>query len=98
MADFEERNSVAVSVKGAKMLKAVRRRTELELARRSVDLTTGGPKATMVAAIAVAAALPVADATHVFDGLTDATDLALLGAEDADKGQQAPCKKRCSSG
>ncbi len=98
MADLGDRTSVTVPAKRAKMLKAVRRRTELELARRSVDLTTGGSKATMVAAIAVAAALPVADAMHVFDGLSDTADLALVGAEGGDKAQQAPCKKSCSTG
>ncbi len=78
----------------ADLLRKARERTELELAKRCVDLTTGGSRGTMVAAFAVAAALPVADAAHLIDSLTDGVTLPLLEADD-DRAQLAPCK-RCT--
>ena len=98
MADGGERIGVVGSVrKGAGLLNAARERTNLELAKRSVDITTGGARTTMVAAIALAAAVPVADATHLLDGFSDTANFALVGGtEGGDDLQQSPCK-RCWS-
>lgn len=80
----------------AEVLRKARERTELELMKRCVDLTTGGSRGTMVAAVAVAAALPLADAANLLDGLNDGMNVPFLEA--ADRGQAAPCKKRCGGG
>lgn len=98
MAEGEDRTGMKASVRsGAEMLNAARRRTELELARRSADLTKGGSRTTMVAAIALAAAVPVADATLLLDGLSDTVNFGLVGAEGDSRLQQSPtgCKRRC---
>lgn len=93
----EQKQGLAASArKSAAALKKARERTELELTRRSIDLTTGSPRATMVAAVAVAAALPLADAGNLLDGLNNGTNVPFLEAEG--RGQAAPCKKKCGGG
>lgn len=97
MAKHEDGNGLPTSTqKRARVLKKARERTARELTKRSIDLTTGSPRATMVAAVAVAAVLPLADASNLLDGLTNATSLQILEADD--KAQLAPCKRRCGGG
>ena len=94
MVNRERGVGVAASAhKSADLLKRARERTELELAKRTVDLTAGGSRGTMIAALAVAAALPLADAANLLDGLIDVAGVPLLESED--RSQQAPCKRRC---
>ncbi len=95
MASREQGSGMRVSAcRSNEMMRKVRERTELELAKRSVDLTTGGSRGTIVAAFAVAAALPLADSAHLLDHLADGVNLPLLEADD-DRAQLAPCK-RCT--
>ena len=83
----------ATARKSAEVLKKARERTEVELTKRCVDLTTGGSRGTMVAAFAVAATLPLADAAHLYDQLTDMTDLANMPLAE-DLIQSRPCRRR----
>ncbi len=97
MASHDEGNAASAQArKRADVLRRARERTALELTKRSIDLTTGSPRATMVAAVAVAAALPLADAGNLLDGLTNASHLPVLEA--ADRFQMATCKRHCGGG
>lgn len=96
MASQEEGHGASAPSGRAEVVKRARERTALELTRRSIDLTTGSPRATMVAAVAVAAAVPLVDASHLLDGLMGASNLPV--PEAVDRFQQSGCKRHCGGG
>lgn len=73
----------------AALLKAARRRTELELMKKTVDFSSGPSRVTFAAAIAVAAGATVADARDLVEKLTEASGVPLQEAI-----QQSPRRHR----
>lgn len=73
----------------AELLKKARRRTELELMKKTVDFTSGPSRATVAAAIVVAAGVSIADAVDLVEKLTEASGVPLQEAI-----QQSPRRRR----
>jgi hypothetical protein len=73
----ENENSIAPSQEragNAELLRKARERTQAELLKKAVDMSTGS-KGAALTALAAAVLIPAADASGLLDLLADATDI-----------------------
>jgi hypothetical protein len=91
----QDRGAITSERRRKDFLRHARERTQQELAKRSVDLASDqSSRGVMVAALAAAATLPLADASNLLGSLSGATHAQIYDAETII--QTMACRRSCT--